>query len=96
MRVTFHPEALDEFLEAIEWYEEREIGLGEAFSAEVFSTIEKVQAWPGVWPISEGRVRRCLVNRFPYGILYSNTADDVFVLAIMHLHRQPGYWKDRK
>jgi toxin ParE1/3/4 len=48
------------------------------------------------WPILEGDVRRCLVNRFPYGVLYSVESDRVYVLALMHLHRRPGYWKDRQ
>jgi toxin ParE1/3/4 len=44
----------------------------------------------------EQGVRRCLLNRFPYGIIYSPESDVIFILAIMNLHRHPDYWKNRK
>jgi len=40
--------------------------------------------------------RRSLVNRFPFGILYSVQNDQIYILAVMHLHKEPGYWKKRK
>jgi len=43
----------------------------------------------------DGDIRRCLTNRFPYGILYSIESDRIFILAVMHLHRDPDYWKHR-
>lgn len=48
------------------------------------------------WHILEGEIRRCLTNRFPFGILYSVEADRVLILAVMHLHRDPGYWRERR
>lgn len=44
----------------------------------------------------EDDVHRCLISRFPYGVLYSIEDDGVFILAVMHLHRNPDYWKYRK
>lgn len=40
-------------------------------------------------------VRRCLVNRFPFGVIYSVEQGEIFILAVMHLRRHPDYWKDR-
>ena len=40
-------------------------------------------------------MRRRMLNRFPYGLLYAVEADRIIVVAVMHLHRRPGYWKDR-
>jgi threonine/homoserine efflux transporter RhtA len=40
-------------------------------------------------------VRRCLVNRFPFGVLYSLETTGVFILAVMHNRRRPDYWKSR-
>jgi len=96
MTFSFHPEAEREFCEAIEYYEECEPGLGCDFFLEVRSTIRNITDYPEAWPLQEGDVRRCLTNRFPYGVLYSIEASGVFILAVMHLHRDPNYWKHRR
>jgi len=43
----------------------------------------------------EHDVRRCLVNRFPFGVLYSVEPTSIFVIAVMHHRRRPDYWKNR-
>ena len=95
MRYVFHPEAETEFVKAVEYYEEREEGLGHDFAVEVYSTIERILAHPKAWPVIEEDIRRSLVRRFPYGILYAEEGDEIFVVAVMHLHREPDYWKHR-
>jgi len=95
MTYSFHHEAEAEFVNAIDYYEECEIGLGEDFSLEINSTIRNILAFPTAWPTIDGFVRRCLTHRFPYGVLYSIEQDCIFVLAVMHLHRHPDYWKKR-
>ncbi len=95
MTFSFHPEAESEFREAIDYYEDRESGLGYDFSIEVFTTIQNIVNHPTAWPIIEEDMRRCLVNRFPYGVIYSIEQDKIFILAVMHLRRHPDYWKNR-
>ena len=95
MNFEFHPEADAEFFQAIDYYEECEDGLGYDFSIEIYSTIQNILDYPAAWPVLEGDVRRCLTNRFPYGVLYSIESDMLFILAVMHLHRDPDYWKHR-
>lgn len=95
MRVTFHPEADEEFQKAIDYYEERQPGLGTEFYLEVRSALGRIGRFPNAWPAVEGDVRRCLVNRFPYGVLYSVEDDEIFILAVMHSRRDPDYWKHR-
>jgi toxin ParE1/3/4 len=95
MKFDFHPEAETEFLEAIEYYEGSAPGLGEDFSLEVYSTVQNILSYSHAWPIVEDDVRRCLTNRFPYAVLYSIESDRIYILAVMHLHRHPDYWKSR-
>ena len=95
MTFSFHPEAEEEFLEAINYYEDRERGLGYDFSIEVFATIQNIVIYPTAWPVIEEGVRRCLVHRFPYGVIYSIEQEEILILAVMHLRRHPGYWKNR-
>lgn len=95
MRYVFHPEAEVEFDAAIDYYEDREPGLGYDFAVEVHSTLENILSFPKAWPILEDDIRRCQTRRFPYGIIYAVNEDVIFVLAVMHLHRGPEYWKNR-
>lgn len=95
MKYGFHPEAEAELLAAIDYYEGCEPGLGYDFALEVHSTIENILSFPTAWAALEDDIRRCQIRRFPYGIIYSLDGDFVFILAVMHLHRAPEYWKDR-
>jgi len=92
---SFHPEAEAEFAQAIEYYEACGTGLGYDFSVEVYSAIERIMAYPKAWPMIEEEIRRSLVRRFPYGVLYAEGDDTLFIVALMHLHRDPDYWKHR-
>jgi toxin ParE1/3/4 len=96
MTFLFHPEAEEEFQAAIEYYEDSQAGLGYDFSVEVFTVIQSIVAHPLAWPLIEGDIHRCFVNRFPYSVLYAVEEKAVFILAVMHLRRHPDYWKDRR
>ncbi len=96
MNFVFHPEAETEFNQSIQYYEEITPRLGYDFAMEVYATIQRSIALPKSWPILSGDIRRSLVRRFPYGILYSEEANEIFIIAVMNLHRHPDYWKQRK
>lgn len=95
MKFGFHEIAEKEFLSAIEYYEECQPGLGLRFSEEVFATIERICAHPYAWACIDTNTRRCLTNKFPYGILYRIVNDHIRIMAVMHLHKKPGYWQNR-
>ena len=95
MNHVFHPEASDEFLRAIDSYEANEPGLGEQCYCEIMAAVGRIAQGPRTWPVLEGDVRRCLTHRFPYGVLYSVEVDAIFIVAVMHLHQRPNYWRDR-
>lgn len=95
MNFSFHPEAADELIRSIDYYEACRKSLGYEFSLEVYAAIDRVMAFPLAWPIVEKSIRRCLTNRFPFGILYECHENDVFIVAVMELHQRPGYWKKR-
>lgn len=95
MSFSFHPEAEAEFGAAVEWYEERSIGLGLDFATEIRQAILRAESMPFAWMRIEGDIRRVLAHRFPYGILYVPDGDHLYIVAVMHLSRKPGYWQDR-
>ncbi len=96
MTFSFHPEAEEDLRSAIDHYECLEAGLGHEFSLEVLTAIYSIVTHPNAWPVIEDDVRRCLVNRLPFGVLYSLEPTSIFVPAVMHHRRRPGYWKNRE
>lgn len=95
MRHAFHPEALLEFEEAVQFYKQRGRNLGRRFAREIRTTIAKITATPDRWRILEEDVRRCLVRVFPYALLYTIEEDHILIVGIMHGRRRPGYWRHR-
>ncbi len=95
MRLEFHPHALVEFEDAAHYYEERQSRLGIRFYASVEMTLQKIAEAPMRWPLLEQDVHRCLTRVFPYAVLYTVEPEYVLVVAIMHCHQKPGYWRTR-
>jgi len=92
---SFHPEAEKEFFSAIEYYEDQEQDLGRQLSLEVMTAVANALDFPRAWSIVEDDVRRCLIHRFPFAVLYTVEDESILVLAVMHLRREPGYWRSR-
>lgn len=96
MTFEFDAEAKAEFFDAIAFYESSSKGVGEDFSREVMAAVSQVVAHPEMWPCLRAHaVRRCLLHRFPYALVYSVEPRRVYILAVMHLHRNPNYWRHR-
>ena len=95
MNYEFHPEALDEFEAAARYYAGSQPGLGQRFITCVESALEQVSESPTRWRVFEQDVRHFLVQHFPYVVLYSVEPDYVLIIAVMHCHREPGYWRHR-
>jgi plasmid stabilization system protein ParE len=84
-----------EMVDGAEYYESQAAKLGANFLAAVELAITDIAAHPDRWPVVRGAIRRRLVRRFPYGVLYRDDPDEIVVLAVMHLRRHPGYWHHR-
>jgi plasmid stabilization system protein ParE len=95
MRIRFLEIAQIELDEAIEYYNYETPGLGEEFLAEVLNALDRIGEFPEAWHPCSKRTRRCQTRRFPYGIIYQTRKEEILVIAIANLHRNPGYWKDR-
>ncbi len=95
MTATFLPEAEAEFNEAIDGYQAIDAELSAGFILEVEQAVARADRSPFAWSVLRGPLRRCLVHRFPYGVVYEVGESGIVVLAVMHLRRRPGYWEDR-
>lgn len=95
MKINFLKVAELELKESVEFLNDQSEGLGFEFANEIKRTIKRITEFPEAWPMLSTNTRRARLNRFPYGIIYSHTKDEVLILVVMHLHRDPEYWKDR-
>lgn len=95
IRYRFHPEALDEANAAASFYEDRAKGLGLRFINELDETIDRIRANPFIYRPLDGNTRKCRIRQFPHAVVYRVNDDEIQVIAVMHLRRSPGYWKER-
>jgi hypothetical protein len=87
--------AEEELVQAVSYYNEQCPGLGFEFAAETKAALARVTDFPDAWPRFSPRTRRCLLDRFPFGVLYRWDGEEILVLAFMHLQRSPTRWQDR-
>ena len=92
---TFHPEAAEEYAEAARYYAAIDPELGGRFYDEIERLIEEVRKHPERFWQFDPPVRRQLSTVFPYAVLYLDQPDRVWIVAVMHCKRQPGYWRQR-
>ncbi len=78
--VVFLPEAEQEMLDAAKYYESQASGLGIDYLAEIERAIEAITESPMTWPIIEGELRRRLVRRFPFGVLYRIEPEEIIIM----------------
>ena len=95
MNYSFHPAAAEELNEAIDYYNECQEGLGLEFAKEEYITIQNILQFPKAWSPLSKSTRRCLTNRFPYGVIYQEKRDEIVIIAVMQLNKEPSYWHDR-
>lgn len=96
MKYVFHPEALAEYAEAVQYYAQQRTEVAQAFINAIEDAVYRIQESPTRPPVLDEDVRRCLTRKFPYSILYTIEPDYILILAVMHCSREPGYWKSRK
>ncbi len=95
MRVIFTKYAKQELEDAARYYELEYAGLGKGFKEEVRRAALRIAEYPQAWSLERGDVRKCLLHKFPYKLLYSTEEDHILVIAVAHQHRRPNYWIDR-
>ena len=95
MRVIFSKLARQELDTATRYYEVEFQGLGNQFRDEVKKAAIRITEYPQAWSVECGDVRKCLLHKFPYKLLYSIEEDHIFIIAVAHQHRRPDFWIER-
>ena len=93
--VIFHPDVVFEVKASYDWYQSQASGLGDDLMRELETACQTISELPDTWPRFNKNYRRFLLSKFPYPVIYRNDTDTIFVVAVMHNSRKPGYWKNR-
>jgi plasmid stabilization system protein ParE len=94
--VEFHPDAAEEASEAAAYYEDIRGGLGTDFQAELNAALARIGDNPLMYAAESGTIRVCPLHRFPYSVFYEDLPDRVWIAAVGHHRRRPGYWARRR
>ena len=81
--------------ETVRYYNAQIPHLGEEFRDEAWETVRRIKEFPLAWHPLGGAIRRCQMQRFPYGIIYEPCDIEIVIIAVAHLHREPEYWRSR-
>jgi plasmid stabilization system protein ParE len=95
MTYRFASIALIELRESMLDYESKEQGLGARFLKEVEVTVDRIISNPEAWRRLASRTRRCLVHDFPFGVFYQIRREEILIVAVMDLRRDPVRWRER-
>jgi plasmid stabilization system protein ParE len=99
MRFRYDEDAREDLRSAVSWYEQHRAGLGARFHVSVKATERLIATAPRFHPktdlVGDAAIRRALIPEFPYALLYMEHGGELWILAVMHLHRRPGYWLKR-
>jgi plasmid stabilization system protein ParE len=91
--VRFLEVARDELLHAHHYYASCSAAAADRFRRDVRSALRRIMAHPDAWHLLDARFRRCQLTGFPYGVIYEKVGDDLIIVAVAHLHREPDYWR---
>ncbi|MBN2652430.1 MAG: type II toxin-antitoxin system RelE/ParE family toxin [Spirochaetales bacterium] len=89
MHVKFLSVAESEFKESISYYNSQSEGLGYVFALEIRKSIERIVQFPEAWNKFSYNTRRCRCKRFPFSIIYQFKNNEILIVAIMHMNRDP-------
>ena len=95
MNIRFLALAQREVDDAVVWYNNQTEDKGREFLDELDRAVRLVKLYPQGLTEIQPEIRRCLLARFPYALIYGIEQQTIVVIAVAHLHRQPGYWVDR-
>ena len=92
---TFHPDAAEEYTQAVGYYAAISPNLADRFNDEIQRLIHEVCRQPERFFRFSPPARRALARKFPYKVVYLDQPDRIWIVAVMHAKRRPGYWRER-
>jgi len=93
--IGVHPDAEAEIWAELAYYDAKQAGLGRELKLEIRTALLRIQQHPRAFAADRRQVRRCLLHRFPFSLVYREEAEVIWVIALAHHKRRPNYWRKR-
>ena len=84
-----------ELTEAARFYEGEADGLGADFLDDVQRAVDRLREHPKLGQIVASDLRRTLLSRFPFSLIYAIEPEGLLIVAVAHQRQRPGYWQGR-
>ena len=93
--IAFHPDVEKDIESAFKWYEEKSEGLGVRFVSKLENAFDAIRYAPSAWAFFRYGFRRYMVSHFPFSVVYKETEEKIYVIAVMHHRQSPERWEKR-
>lgn len=93
--IIFLPDTIKEIEDSVFYYSNKENGLEKLFLDEIETAINKIKMNPERYPKIEQNIRKYIINKFPFNIIFAVYETKIVIVAIAHQKRNPYYWKFR-
>ena len=90
-----HPEADAEAIGAAKWIKADDPREGDLFVQALETAIFNARKQPEIYRPFDGEFKKIRLGKFHYALVFRLRDGEIQILAVMHLHRRPGYWKER-
>jgi hypothetical protein len=95
MTVFLTSDARLDLIEAAEYYESQDEGLGLRFRDEIGELLRIIAGAPFLWRERPSGYRRVNCPVFPFYLAYVVRSERIVVVAVANAHRKPGFWHQR-
>lgn len=95
LQLAFHPDVKYEIADAYKWYQQQAKGLGDSYITELELAFQTIVEMPDTWPKFKKGFRRYILSSFPFAVIYNQSSNIIYVVAVMHQSRRPNYWMGR-
>lgn len=95
-RIEYHPSARKEIAQAQAWYAAQSPSSSARLATFIDQAIQKIATDPERFFRIDTKHQACSVEKFPYQIIFRHEADRIYIVAVAHAKRRPGYWRRRK
>lgn len=94
-KLAVKPIVIFDIEEAVDYYENKVVGLGNRFFNQLLSSLINIQSKPFTCQYVKSPVRRCKIIKFPYKIFYYINAETIFILGVAHAKRSNAFIRKR-
>jgi plasmid stabilization system protein ParE len=96
LKIQFHESAAEEMETALAWYETRSPKAADRLFQELTGLLDQIAGSPQTFAFTESGHRRAVLRRYPFIVIFVERPKYIYVLAVAHAKRRPGYWRNRQ